>query len=177
MADLATMIGDIEDALGGELEARGLAVTDFDIADDADAVRCPAANISFWTGDIVPVTMHTKFRMDAEFYVVLVVENLRREKERRKNVYPLVMGALQILCGQTLYKDGAPLTTKPVKPRGVKKVLDTKSRIAFAVRLFVPFYFAALSFDEAASLLEIALQYRWKPGDDETDFEDIVDVS
>lgn len=178
--DLATIISDIEEAITRSLETRGLAVTDFNIADDVTSVRCPAANISLWSGSISEVTRNT-YRMNSEFMVTLIVENLRDEKARRKAVYPLVMGVVQILAGQKLYVERedvlVEVPTKIVKPAGVKKLLDSRTRIAYGVRLNIPFMFSATTVEEAESILEIALQFLWKPGDDNVDFSSVLDVS
>lgn len=165
-------IGDIEDAIVERLQAKGLGVREFAIADDPRSLVTPALNVALWQGKIDKTGKSWFF--DLTYVATFAFKSLRDEKARRRGVYPLLMAALSYLAGRKLSLNGVELSMRELRPGRVRKELDRDGIIAFSVELSTGFWFDPVSDEEAQALSAIAIEYILKPGDDIADLEAVV---
>jgi hypothetical protein len=180
---LETILTDIEDAIEQRLRAIGLQeyVTYSDMADDSAALRLPAVNVAFREMDFPARVTDTVVRASAIIGVTIMVENLVNDHERRNQAYPLVLGALSILCRHKLSVTRGAQTTelacRRLNPKRVSQVLDQYPRISYVLELTADFTVQCSTEEDAETFVTAALQYFLKPGDDIADASDTVEVN
>lgn len=62
-----------------------------------------------------------------------------------------------------------------ISARRLRKSYETKTRIAFTAELSVPLTIECGSEEDAEEILKIAIDYMLKPGDDDSDAQDIIE--
>ena len=174
------IIGDIESAIVDRLTKKGLKARTFEIC-DADGIEnmvCPALNIAFWDGSFKNANLSgSKLQMTALYYLTIVVQNAQSEQARRHAVYPMVLSAVSLISGwRPVDIDGKTIPdTGYVSARRLRKSYETKTRIAFTAELSVPLTIECGSEEDAEEILKIAIDYMLKPGDDDSDAQDMIE--
>lgn len=169
------MLADIEQNALDLLKSKGLRARDFAVQKGADSLVNPAVHAAIEAGAMTKVSK-TTFRQEVELYLYLTFKNLKKEKERREGLYPILEGAIQLLLLQTLDLTIDPLV--PVKFANVTTEQDTQEgKLVFYVQFKTFYYVEKVEEEAAAELLQIGLNYYLKPGDDEVDATDIVELN
>lgn len=178
--DDTTLIGDIENAIVARLQGALSAVGEFNINENADAIRCPAINVALYAAEIRPQTRST-YRVDGRFYVTLVVANPRSEAQRRQTGYPTLVGAMLLLGNwrPTITEDEVTtqLAVGELRLGNLRKVLESGSRIGWTFEARATWCITPTDADALAEYIEtIGLNQVLKPGDDTVDAEDVLSV-
>jgi len=184
-ADL-TVMGDIEDAICARLKDHGFNAQEFRISDLEDADRIaqlvfPAVAVSFIKGDCRRIGK--SFKVDgALFQVVILGRDTRGEKALRRAVYPLVIAAIQMVCGVDFYvgdPERREIACKALTPGAIRKVFESTELIAYSIDMISAFTIDAVDDDaDATEVLTVGLKMYMKP-ENETDYfgVDAPDVS
>lgn len=178
-SDLTAIVGDIEDAVQERLQAKLSGIRRFDYNDNPDTVRCPAVNIGLYDVRFKPISRRC-YRADAEFALTLMVANPRDEHLRRREVYPLLMSTAGLLghWRPTRVIDSVTVDLGAAELRldRARKTLESGSRIAYTTMLRTHLGFEIPDESEWQEITSIVLRHVLKPGDDEPEVEDTVNV-
>lgn len=175
-ADGPTAFDDIETGVLQRLEACGLAVASFSVSDLDDddrlkLIRMPAVNVAIVDAALSRVTS-LRYKAIPTIRVSLALRNLRGEEERRRAMYPLIMGVLSILTEKTLtVTSGAPPTVrdvacKPLVPARVRLIAESQTVSIWQVELRTSTPVPVLSDEDAVNLVKIGMEYYLQPDDD-----------
>lgn len=132
----------------------------------------PAVYVSTDAATFEKVTQ-SSFRQTVTVYVDIVFSHLMDERERRKGVYLILAGVVQLLLLQDLGLDIKPLTPKRWRDATTEE-LRKKGLIAFSLELSTSYIIRKLDEEATDDLLSIGLNYYLKPGDDIVDASDLI---
>lgn len=117
MDDTHTILSAIEDAIVDTLDRQQLfQVRDVDIDKIKQGLAHPAVFVSVESGSFKKVTART-WRCTARAFLVVLFKDLRDERARRRGVYPILMGVIQLLAGKRL-----GLSITPIAPERFRNV-------------------------------------------------------
>lgn len=144
-----------------------------DEAHGQTALAMPAIDVVCGGGPFAKAAQSWKLQLTV--YVIVTFQNLRSVRDRRKGVYPILLAVLGWLTGEKL---GLPI--ERLKPARLDNITNKEEaeegKIVFQLSFETAFVFEKLSDEDVGEILEIALNYYLKPGDDEVDAMDIVRV-
>ena len=173
-AETPTILKQIETAILRRLQDRGLDVVEVDIKVPQlmltanPSVSCRVSDIQF------EAVTQTTYKGNTTVTIFLALKNLAGDKQRRQTAYPLVMGIIGYLSGQTLglpIKALSPGTARETTPEILEKAGLTIYELEFKTRFYID-----VEELPAAQLLELGIRYYLKPGDNVPDAEDTVTV-
>jgi hypothetical protein len=174
----------IEEKILSRLEDKGLDVKAFEIKKDRDKqITTPAALCFIETGKATKGTTFHSRKMEVDAYVLLIFKSLKAvdaEKDRRRGVYPLIMGVLQYLAGQDL-----DLGIARLKPQGFRNITNQddigKARMVWQIHFTTSFEVTRTDDEEAAAddLITVGMKYFLQdPADDgKEDAEDEITLN
>ena len=177
MVDPKTILSDIEQNVIARLKEKGLdLVKAYEIKKEGDAAySTPAVRAVIADGKFKRVGQ-TGLQCDVTLYVIIIFKNVSDELSRRKGVYPILMGAVNLLFGQTLGLSIEEL--EPLSFREITSALDDeKGLIVFQLPFTTNFGFTMLEDEAAKDLLSLGLSYYLKPGDETEDATDEVTIA
>jgi hypothetical protein len=167
------MLTEIEDAIVELIESKMSATAGMvDVQKGFQGLIKPAVYISTEAATFEKVTQVT-FRQTVTVYVDIVFSHLMDERERRKGVYLIMEGVVQLLLLQDLGLDIKPLIPKSWR-NATSEELRKKGLIAFTLELGTSYTISKLDEEATDDLLSIGLNYYLKPGDDIVDASDVI---
>jgi len=168
MTTESTMLSDIERAAIDRLKERGLPqVTAYEIKKDSElAPATPAVRAVIADGKFTPVGQKS-FRADVTLYVIIIFKHVSDEESRRKGIYPILFGAVNLLAGQKLGLKIDELV--PLSFREITNARDAEAGlIVFQAPFSTKFYFEKVSDEEAGALVKMGLDFYLQDSPDET---------
>jgi hypothetical protein len=179
--DEREILSRIEEKILFRLEEKGLDVKAFEVKEERDKqITTPAALCFIESGKATKGTTFNSRKVEVDVYVLLIFKSLKAihaEKDRRRGVYPLIMGVLQYLTGQDL---GLQITK--LRPEGFRNITNQddirKARMVWQIHLKTSFEITRTDDGEATAgdLMTVGLKYFLQdPSDDgQEDAEDEV---
>lgn len=121
----------------------------------------PAIRNVIADGKFTPVGQRS-YRVDVTLYVIIIFRQVSDEESRRKGIYPIIGGVVQLLAGQELGLKIDELT--PLSFREITNATDAESGlIVFQVPFATHFSIEKVSDEQAADLVQIGINYYLDP--------------
>ncbi|MDP2167983.1 MAG: DUF1834 family protein [Thermodesulfovibrionales bacterium] len=166
------MLAKIEQAILDRLKEKKLEVLKFEIKKEPSGYITPSVSVAIEGADFKRVTVQS-FKQVVDIFVTVMFKHMGVDGERRKGIYPIIQGIVDIL---TLQKLG--LQIDPLVPEGFRNVTSEENAqsgyLFFQLRFKTGFIVEPVEDEVAGELLKIGLDYYLKPGDDIKDASDEV---
>ena len=134
-----------------------------DEAHSALALKMPGVDVIVGDGGFVRVAQ--SWKITPQVFVVVTFQNLRSVADRRKGVYPILLGILALLIDNKL-----GLTIDGLKPKRLDNITDEKEasagKIVYQLEFETGFIIEKMSDEVIVDLLTVGLSYYANPGSD-----------
>lgn len=172
------MISAIEDAIKNRLQSKiGAALAGMGIQRGIDGIPQPGVYISTEEGAFSKVSSDT-FKQEITCYLDIVFSSLANsgEEMRRKGIYLILEAIVLALLLQKLNLAITPIIPKSFRNTTTEEIKN-KGMIYFTLTLTTSYHIKCVDDEAITDLLAIGLQYYLKPGDDNADASDQIDLS
>lgn len=167
------MISQIEDAIVNRIKERlSSAAGVVSVQRGIEGIPQPAVYVSAEEGKFERTTQ-TAFKQELTLYVDIIFEHLSNEAERRKGIYLILEGIIQILLLQRLGLDISPIHLKRFR-NTTDEELKGLGLIAYTIEVETSYYIKKAEDEVATNLLKVGLSYYLKYGDEVKDAEDTI---
>lgn len=167
------MINQIEDAIISRLRSMmSSAAGVVEVQKGIEGIPQPAVYVSTEAGSFAQVGQRS-CKQTLTIFVDIIFSHLSDERERRKGIYLILAGVLQVLMFQRLGLQITALMPKNWKNTTYEE-LRKQGLIAFSLELSTSYIIEMVDDEAVTDLLTVGLNYYLTPGDDVVDAVDIV---
>lgn len=163
----------VEQRIIQRLKDRGLQVRAFELKKEGNlGLTLPAVRCNIEDGTFKKIGQ-TSFKQIIDIRISVFFKNFGTEESRRKGIYPILAGVIDILTLQDI-----GLKIDEIEPVSFRRIFHEKyeeaGMIVFQIMFKTGFMIDKVDDDVAGELITIGLNYLLKPGDDEIDAQDEI---